>query len=172
MDGNQPVLHIGSGSHFLRASHENPDLAASHFCEQFFLFCFRICRMDKGYFLLRHTCRNQFGADIVIDIERAVILRRGEITEQKLCQPRLFTLLPDPQYIGDTGVDLTSGIIRKKRIHQSLIQPQLPAVRGDFKHIVHGGIYDTAVDCRSPFRQLRHHRLLVLRGLNHHCFKF
>ena len=128
--------------------------------------------MDKGHFLLRHTRRNQFGADIVIDIEGAVILRRGEITEEKLCQPFLFSLLPDPQYIGDTGVDFTSGIIRKQRIHQPLIQSQLPAVRGDFKHIVHGRIHHTTVDCRSPFRQFRHHGLLVLRRLNHHSLKF
>ena len=33
MDGDQPVLHIGSGPHFLCAAHENSDLAASRFGE-------------------------------------------------------------------------------------------------------------------------------------------
>ena len=74
MERNQPVLAVGSSSHFLGASHEDAHLAGAYFRKQVFLFCFGVGVMDKGDFLGWYASGNQFGANIVIHTEPIHIL--------------------------------------------------------------------------------------------------
>ena len=104
--------------------------------------------MDISDLFRGHSCFFQFVPDIIIDIEAAVILRRRQITEEKLRQTVGFSFLPYSQYIFHAGIQLASRIIRKKRIHQSLVKPDLSSVRSDTQHIVDARINRTAVNIR------------------------
>ena len=104
--------------------------------------------MDISDLFRWHTGSFQFVPDIIIDIEAAVIFRRRQITEKKLCQTVGFSFLPYSKYIFHAGIQLASRIIRKKRIHQSLVKPDLAPVRSDPQHIVDARINRTAVNIR------------------------
>ena len=55
---------------------------------------------------------------------------------EKLSQLVSRSVLPDPKNIPDTHIDLAAGIIRKIGVDNSLIQAQLPSIRGHFQHII------------------------------------
>ena len=88
--------------------------------------------MDKCDFFFRYTGLNEFGADILIDIEGSIVLRCAEVAEQQLGQLIRLSFLINPKHIPHTGVELAIWVIRQERIHQSLIQSQLSAIRCDF----------------------------------------
>ena len=59
MQGNQSILDVGSGTHFLCASHENAHLTGSYLRKKLFLFCFRVRCVDKSNLILRDACVQQ-----------------------------------------------------------------------------------------------------------------
>lgn len=84
--------------------------------------------MDKCDFLCWHSVCDQLRLNIIIDIERTVILRSGEVTEHKLSQLAGLTVLPDTKNISHTGIQFAVRVIGEQWVHQSLIQTQLSTI--------------------------------------------
>ena len=74
MHRHKPRLDVRSGSHFRRTSEQNSHIAGAHFGEQCRLFCFGICVVDKLDFVFRHTGGNQLLANVIVDVEIAIVL--------------------------------------------------------------------------------------------------
>ena len=127
--------------------------------------------MDARDFALRHARADQLRADVVIDVERPVALRRAHVAKDELRQLLLPALLPDSQHVAHAGVHLAAGIVRQQGIHQALIQADLPAVRRDGEHVVHGRVNRTGVNGGGALGQRFHHFLLKLGRLRHDGFK-
>ena len=171
MHRHKPRLDVGACPHFRRTSEQNSYIAGAHFGEQCCLFCFGVGVVDELDFASRHTGGNQFLANVVIDVEIAIVFRRREVAEQKLRQLLVFAIFPDLQHVLNAYVQLAVGVVRQHGVHQANIQADLSAVVCDAEHIVHGGIYCTGVDFCRTFAQLLHHLLLDLRGFRHHGLK-
>ena len=171
VDCNQAILHVRPGSHLLGTAEEHSHLPGTDLGKEFFLLRLRVRFMDKGDFRFRYSCRHELRFDIIIDIERSVILGCGQIAEYQLRQSLIFPILPDLQYVIDTGIQLAARIIRKQGIHEPLIEADLPAVRSDLQHVVDGRIHISAVYLCRTFRQGCHHLLLDFRRLHHDRFK-
>ena len=67
--------------------------------------------MDKCDFLRRHSVGDQLCFDVIIDIERTVILRSGKVAEHKLSQLIFLTVLPDAENISHTGIQFAVRVI-------------------------------------------------------------
>ena len=171
VDSDQAILDICTGSHLLGAAKKHANLSGADLGKQLFLLCLCVGIMDKCDLCFRDTGCHQFTLDIVIDVEGSVILRCGKIAEHQLCQLPVFSVLPDLEHIVHTGVELASRIIREKRVHESLVEADLPAVGSDLQHVVHGRIHTAAVHPGCPLRKRSHHILLDLGRLHHHRFK-
>ena len=117
MHRHKPGLDIGACSHFRRASEQNSHIAGAHFGEQCRLFCFGICVVDKLDLVFRHTGSNQLFANVIVDVEIAIVFRRREVAEQKLGQLLVFALLPDLQHVLHTDVQLAVGVVRQHGVH-------------------------------------------------------
>ena len=92
--------------------------------------------MDKPYLLGRNATGNQLLPNIIIDIECAVILRGGQVAENKLSSLCVGVFLPDTVHIVDTGVDLAVWVIGQHRVNHSLVEGKFTPVIRDFEHIV------------------------------------
>ena len=171
MHRHKPGLHIGTRPHFRRTSEQNSHIAGAHFGEQCRLFCFGICVVDKLDFVFRHTGSNQLFANVIVDVEIAIVFRCREVAEQKLGQLLVFAFLPNLQHILNAYVQFAVGIIGQHGVHQANVQADFSAVVCDAEHIVHGGIYCTGVDAGGTFAQFLHHFLLDFRGFRHHGLK-
>ena len=171
MHCHKPLLHVCSGSHFCRTSEQNPHIAGAHFGEQCGLFRFGVGVVNELNFAFRHPGGNQFLANIIVDIEVAIIFRCREVAEQKLCQLLLFAFFPNLQHVPNTGVQLAVGVVRHHGIHQANIQTDFPAIVGDAQHIVLGRIHRAGVDFCGAFAQLLHHFFLNRGRFSYHGFK-
>jgi len=160
MHRHKPGLHVGACSHFRRTSEQNSHIAGAHFGEQCRLFCFGICVVDKLDFVFRHTGSDQLFANVIVDIEIAIVFRCGEVTEQKLGQLLVFALLPNFQHVLHTDVQLAVRVIGQHGVHQAHIQTDLSTIIGDAEHIVHGRIHGAGVDICGTFAQFLHHLFL------------
>ena len=118
--------------------------------------------MDKGDFLCRNAPGDQLRLDIIVDIEAAVIRRRGHIAEQKLRQFFLLSVLPDGEHFIHASIDLASWIIRQHRVHQPLVKADLPAVRSDFQHVIDRRIDAAAMNFGRTLGERLHHILLYV----------
>ena len=139
-DSHKTLLHIGSCAHFCRAAQQDAHIAGAHFREQRRLFCFGVGVVDKLDLVFRHAGGDQLFANVIVDIEIAIVFRCGEVTEQKLGQLLVFALLPNFQHVLHTDVQLAVRVIGQHGVHQAHIQADLSAVVCDAEHIVHGGI--------------------------------
>ena len=74
MHRHKPGLDVGARSHFCSASEQNSNIAGAHFGEQCRLFRFGIGVVDKLDLVFRHTGGNQLFANVLIDIEVAIVL--------------------------------------------------------------------------------------------------
>ena len=132
MRSNQAILHVCSSAHFCRAAKQNPHLTRPHFGKKLLLFSFRIRIVNERDFTFRHTLRQQFFANIVVDAELLFILlpgfRRRHIAEDELRELLLAAFSVNAQHVADTGVDLASGVVRQHGIHEPLIQSQFLSV--------------------------------------------
>ena len=116
--------------------------------------------MDELDLAFWHTGGDQLFANIIVDIEVAIVLWCREVAEQKLGQLLVFALLPDFQHVLHTDVQLAVGVVRQHGVHQANIQADLAPIVGDAEHIVHGRIHDTRVDIYGTFAQFLHHLFL------------
>ena len=82
VDRHKTVLHIGPGAHLLGGAEQDAHLPGPHLAEQLLLLRLGVGVMDKGDLLTGDASRYQFVPDVLIDIERAVPLGRGEVAEQ------------------------------------------------------------------------------------------
>ena len=73
MHCHKPLLDVGSGPHFCRASEQNPHIAGAHFGEQCGFFRFGIGVVDELNFAFRHPGGDQLLANIIVDIEVAIV---------------------------------------------------------------------------------------------------
>ena len=82
VDSHKAVLHVGPGAHLLGGAEQDAHLPGPHLAEQLLLLRLCVGVMDKGDLLTGNACRHQLIPDVLIDIERAVPLGRGEVAEQ------------------------------------------------------------------------------------------
>ena len=95
MHCHKTLLHIGSCAHFCRAAQQDAHIAGAYFGEQCCLFRFGVGVVDKLNLVFRHTGSDQLFANVLIDIEVAIIFRCRKVAEQKLCQLLLLAIFPD-----------------------------------------------------------------------------
>ena len=127
--------------------------------------------MDELNFVFWHTGGNQLLANIIVDIEIAIVFGCREVAEQKLRQLLVFTFLPDLQDVPHTDVQLAVRVIREHRVHQADIQTDFSAIVGDAQHIVHGRIHIAGVNLGGTSAQFLHHCFLGLGRFHDHGFK-
>ena len=127
--------------------------------------------MDKLDLVFRHTGSDQLFANIIVDIEVAVVFRSGEVAEQKLGQLLVFAIFPDFQHVLHTDVQLAVGVVRQHGVHQANVQANLAPIVGDTQHIVHGRIHIAGVNLGGASAQFLHHRFLGLGRLYNYRFK-
>ena len=165
MQGDQAVLHVGSRAEFGRRPQQDAHLSGAHAGEQFRFLRFRRGFMDKSDFLFGDAHLNQFIAHIIVDIEMAVSLGRGQIAKDQLGRPFFYAALPDGKGVPHAGVDLAALIVWKHFLHQPLIQRAFPAVIGNTQHIVYGGGNRAAAHPVRAFREGRYIFPLDFAGL-------
>ena len=165
VQGDEPVLHICAGAELGRGPHQDPYLAGADFGKQFLLSGLCVGLMDKGDFLLRDALCDELFADVIVDVEGSVALGCGEVTEAELGGPILFRVLPDPEHVLDTAVDLALRIIRQHGIDQALIQSALSPVVGDLEHVVLCGLDLSGTDGLRTVSKGRDKLFLLLTGL-------
>ena len=166
MQGNQAILNIGACAHFLRTAHQHTHITAPHFGEQLHFLCFGVGAVYVGDFLRWDAFGNQLVPNIVVDIETAVALWGGEVTEHKLRRSLLRRLLPDAKHICRADRGFAAFIVGQHGVDKPLIQRQFSAVVGDFQHIIHGGI-DIALAYRfGALGKAGDHFLLQFRGFD------
>ena len=103
MECHQLSLDIRACSHFLRRTKEHPDLPGPNLTEQFLLLGLSFCRVDIGDLFSGDSFLNEFLSEIVIYIELAVVVRRGQIAEDHLCGSALRCALPNIEDIIGAG---------------------------------------------------------------------
>ena len=153
------LLDIGSCAHFCGAAQQDAHIAGAHFREQCCLFRFGVGVVDELNFVFWHTGGNQLLANIIVDIEIAIVFGCREVAEQKLRQLLVFTFLPDLQDVPHTDVQLAVRVIREHRVHQADIQTDFSAIVGDAQHIVHGRIHIAGVNLGGTSAQFLHQLL-------------
>ena len=72
MQGNQPILNIGSCAKFRRRPHQDTHLSGTHLCKQVCLFRFRVVLVDERHFFTGNTSRHQLFPHIIVDVECAI----------------------------------------------------------------------------------------------------
>ena len=77
--------------------------------------------MDKSHLLRRHALGHQLLFDVVIHIERAIPMGRGEVAENQLRPFLGLRIMPDLQHIFYAGVDLALRVVRQFRVGQPLV---------------------------------------------------
>ena len=113
MQGDQPVLHIGSRPHLAGAAQKNPHLPGADFGKQLFLFDLRIGIVNKGNFGFRNAFRYELLPNIFIYIEAAVPFGSGNIAEGELGELVRSALFPDLRNIFHAQIHLALGFVRQ-----------------------------------------------------------
>lgn len=72
------LLDVSSGSHLLRGAYEHANLTAADLAEQLLLFDLRIGGVDIGDLFSGDSFLNELLSEVVIHIELAVVVRRGQ----------------------------------------------------------------------------------------------
>ena len=72
MQGNQPILNIGSCAKFRCRPHQDTHLSGAHLCKQVCLFRLGVVLVDERHFLTGNTSRHQLLPHIIIDVECAI----------------------------------------------------------------------------------------------------
>ena len=74
MHRHKSGLDVGARSHFCSASEQNSHIARAHFGEQCRLFRFGVGVVDELDLVFRHSGRNQLFANVIVDVEIAIVL--------------------------------------------------------------------------------------------------
>ena len=111
VQGDELLLHIGSGSHLLRRAEQHADLTGAHLAEQLLFLCLRFSRVDICDLLRRDATGYELVAYIIVDIEFAVPVRGGEVAENHLRGTRLLRALPYLKDILGAGGSLAGFVV-------------------------------------------------------------
>ena len=103
MECHQLGLNIRACTHFLCGAKEHSDLAGPNLAKQFLLLGLSFCRVDICDLFSGDSFFNELLAEIVIHIELAVVVRRGQIAEDHLCGSALRCTLPNVEDIIRAG---------------------------------------------------------------------
>ena len=103
MECHQLGLNIRACAHFLCGTKEHSDLAGPNLAKQLLLLGLSFCRVDIGDLFSGDSFLNEFLSEIVIYIELAVVVRRGQIAEDHLCGSALRCALPNIEDIIGAG---------------------------------------------------------------------
>ena len=123
--------------------------------------------MDKLYLLFGNATRHELVPNIVVHI-KAVRTGCAQIAENHLRGALRLCLFPNGKDPLHAGIRLAVGVIGQKRIHQALIQRQLPAIIRDAKHVVLIRGYQAVAHRLGPLTQRRHHLALQFTGRQLH----
>ena len=91
MQGNQPFLHVGSRTHFLRAAEQHADFPFAHGTEQRQLRIVGVVILNEGDFIFRDTKAFQLVGHVPIN-RKAPVLRRGQIAKDQLVKRSSFVV--------------------------------------------------------------------------------
>ena len=171
MHCHKTLLDIGTCAHLCGTAQQNTHIAGTHFGEQCGLFRFGVGVVDELDFVFRHTGGNQLLANIIVDVEIAIVFRGREVAEQELGQLLVFAFLPDLQDVAHTDVQLAVRVIREHGVHQADIQTDFSAIVGDAQHIIHGRIHIARVNLGGASTQFLHHCFLGFGRFYDHSFK-
>ena len=151
MDRHKTILHIGARTHFGCTAQQHTHLAGANLSEQLLFLDLRVGVVNKGNLLCRNAAGNQFGANVIVNGEGSIFLRRkcggfqrvarngnlfrfrrslgcGNIAEHKLGQLVRLAVFPDLQNVVHTQIDLAACLIREVRVDNPLVKPQLPSI--------------------------------------------
>ena len=152
MQGNQPLLHIRSRTHFLRAAEQDADFARADGTEQGQLRVVGVVILNEGDFVFRDAQAFQFVGHVPIN-GKATVLRRGQIAEHKLRQTIILGRLPNPMNVFHGQIHFALRVIRQAGFHQPQIQRGLAAFGGDFEHVVFARINAAAFQRLGALRE-------------------
>ena len=119
--------------------------------------------MDIGDLFNGDSFLNELLSQIIIHVEFAVVVRRGQIAEDHLCGSALRCALPNVEDIIGAGRDFAGFTIWQHIVHEPLVERQLPTVVGNQKHIIGGGIHHLVSDTLRAFGKPFYHLFLSLR---------
>ena len=103
MECHQLSLNIRACAHFLSRTKEHSDLAGPNLAKQLLLLGLSFCRVDIGDLFSGDSFLNELLSEIVIHIELAVVVRRGQIAEDHLRGSALRCALPNIKDIIGAG---------------------------------------------------------------------
>ena len=200
MKCHQTVLHIGACAHLGGAAQKDTNLTGTDFREQLLFPHFGIGFMDKSDLVGRHPLGNEFLTNIVIYRKdrfllwqrhsifqcmkqwiiqrfrrlacRSFCLRCRNVAEHQLGQLVSFAVPPDLHDVVHALIDLCARFIRQHLVDDSLVKPQLAAIRGNLEHIVLRRVNGSAVYQRCTLRKSFDHFLLMFGGLRHNIVVF
>ena len=126
--------------------HQYPDAAAPYLREELVLLRLGVSIVDECDLLLRDAAGDQLLLEVIVDVEALVLSGGREVAEDKLRQPLFLCVIPDFIDVLHTGIDLAAWLVGQQRVDQTLIQPDLPSVRGDLQHVVLRRLHLLVVD--------------------------
>ena len=165
VQGDQPFLYVGSRTHLGGAPEKDTHLSGADVGKELRFAGLSVRFVDERDLLLRDAALDQLLPQVVVHVEIPVVVGRGQVAEHQLGGTLFAALLPYPVDVVQAGVDLALFVIREHGVIEPLIQRQLPAVVGDFKHIILAWLHLTVPDFLSPVCEGGHHLLLILAGL-------
>ena len=168
VQGDELCLDVGAGAHLLRGADEHPDLAGAGLAEEFLLLGLGGGGVDEGNLAFGDALLQELLLQIVVDVKTTVVVRRGEIAEDKLGRTLFLGPLPDLVDVLRAGGNLAVVVIRQPGVHEALVQGELASVVGDQQHVVLVGGDHLVPYLLGTLREAFHHLLLGLRGLEHH----
>ena len=74
MQGNQPILNIGSCAKFWCRPHQNTHLSSAHLCKQVCFFRFGVVLVNERHFFTGNTSRHQLFPHIIVNVECTICL--------------------------------------------------------------------------------------------------
>ena len=200
MKCHQTVLHIGACAHLGGAAQKDTHLTGTNFREQLLFPHFGVGFMDKSNLVGRHPLGNELLTNIVIHRKgrfllrqrystfqcvkqwiiqrfrrlacRSFCLRGRNVAEHQLGQLVSFAIPPDLHDVVHALIDLCARFIRQHLVDDSLVKPQLAAIRGNLEHIVLGRVNGSAVYQRCALRKGLDHFLLMFGRLRHDVVVF
>jgi hypothetical protein len=127
--GYQTVLDVGACAHLKRTAEQYAHTSLPHLCEQFFFLRFSVGVVNESYLMFGYAALYQLCANVVIDVETPVFVRRGKIRKDQLRQFVASRFLPYLIHSISTGVYLAALKVGQKGIYKALVKPDFTSVR-------------------------------------------
>ena len=84
VQGDQFLLTIGAGAHFGSTANQDAHLPGTNLGKQFLLGSFRLGTVDVGNLGFRNPFGKQLSFQVIIDIERTVIMWSRQVAKNHL----------------------------------------------------------------------------------------